>query len=486
MIDYIIIGAGPASLSLAHLLSSLKKSILIIEKSSVIGGCHRVERVGDKHLFTEHSPRIYSNSYINFSMLLKDMGTSFNEIFTPYKFDIGTISGKTVLSVLSARELALFAFQFLLCIFKPSKGSNQSVGDFMSSNNFSLASRDMVDRLCRLSDGVDSSRYTLNKFIDIFNEQFLYQLYQPRLPMDKGMLLQWRSFLEKRGVEFQLDTSVLSVSAENGAVSGVVCVHNGVLEYKDALNIVLAIPPSSMVPILEASSDDVQNSFMPIANMREYSVNNSYNTYISMCFHWDVKLELSDIYGFTNSDWGLIFVILSDYMVFDEAESKTVISCTLSILDKRSDKLGKTANEASKDELISETFRQLSVSIINLPSPTYSLLSPEIRRDINGARWISSLYPFVETPKSYKINSKGKVRGLYNVGTHNYKSKYSFTSLESAVNNSICLAYKLEPSLPVRYKPKLMITVRFIIIIFVCVVILLILLFRTRNRSVHK
>ena len=68
--DYIIIGAGPSGLSLAHILPDNKK-ILIIERNSSIGGCHRVDRV--QGLFTEHGPRIYSYAYVNFNKLLKEI-----------------------------------------------------------------------------------------------------------------------------------------------------------------------------------------------------------------------------------------------------------------------------------------------------------------------------------------------------------------------------------------------------------------------------
>ena len=45
MYDLVIIGGGPAGLSLAHYCRSQKLKILIIERESQIGGCHRVNRV---------------------------------------------------------------------------------------------------------------------------------------------------------------------------------------------------------------------------------------------------------------------------------------------------------------------------------------------------------------------------------------------------------------------------------------------------------
>jgi len=49
--DYIIVGAGPTGLTLAYLLSKYRKTVAIIEKDNIIGGCHSVKRVNG--LFTD-------------------------------------------------------------------------------------------------------------------------------------------------------------------------------------------------------------------------------------------------------------------------------------------------------------------------------------------------------------------------------------------------------------------------------------------------
>ena len=65
--DIVIVGSGPSGLALAHCLSYKYKNIAIIEKYDTIGGLHRVLRIPyeNEKVFTEHSPRIYSNSYKN-------------------------------------------------------------------------------------------------------------------------------------------------------------------------------------------------------------------------------------------------------------------------------------------------------------------------------------------------------------------------------------------------------------------------------------
>ena len=77
--DFIIIGGGPSGLSLAWYLLNENKSVLLIEKNHTLGGCHRVERIKD--FFTEHGPRVYLDSFVNFDNLLKEMGSNFDNFF---------------------------------------------------------------------------------------------------------------------------------------------------------------------------------------------------------------------------------------------------------------------------------------------------------------------------------------------------------------------------------------------------------------------
>ena len=183
----IIIGGGPSGLALAQCLCDNYK-ILIIEKEPEIGGCHRVFRVDykDEKIFTEHSPRIYSTSYKNFELILKNMNTSFIELFTPYHFSMSQIGGETVFSTLSFSEIFKIGLQFFLVIFNNEHGMNITMEEFMTKHNFKEASKQLVDRLTRLTDGAGADRYTLNEFLQLFNQQFLYRIYQPKKPNDVG------------------------------------------------------------------------------------------------------------------------------------------------------------------------------------------------------------------------------------------------------------------------------------------------------------
>jgi len=109
-------------------------------------------------LFTEHGPRIYSDSYKNAKSLLSDMGISFNEIFTPYHFTMSNIGGPA-LSHFSTKEKLKIVWEYIKFFINTDHGKSTPVAEYLSNNNFSEKAKDFVNRLCHLSDGAGSDRY---------------------------------------------------------------------------------------------------------------------------------------------------------------------------------------------------------------------------------------------------------------------------------------------------------------------------------------
>jgi hypothetical protein len=446
--DYCIIGAGPVGLTLAFLFSKIGKSCLILDNMNSIGGCHRVNRIttpGNTYgLFTEHSPRIYSNSYVNTINILKCMNINFFDLFTPYNFSISNIGGKTINS-LTKRELFTFVKEFFKLYFNPNHGRNISMESFLTSNNFKQESMDYIDRLCRLTDGAGIDRYTLYEFLNLANQEGFYKIYQPKLPNDLGLFKQWQKFLDKTNlVDIKLNRNVTKLIGINNIEYCQVKTKENKIENFTAKNFILAIPPKAIFKILENSNTNIQNAFGPIRKIKELQIKSSYITDPAITFHWDTKLNLPKVWGMPSSDWGIAFILLSDYMNFHDPRSKTVFSCCITRLDSLSTKTNKTANQTKdKDELIKEVFRQLKTTYQDLPEPSFSILSPTVYYYNN--EWTETDSAYIETYLQLELSSHGKIKNLFNCGMHNGNSIYAFTSLEGAVTNALSLSHKLEP-----------------------------------------
>ena len=488
--DIVIVGGGPSALALAQACSSINKKILIIEKESSIGGCHRVRRVPIKHnnkieyAFTEHGPRVYSSSYKVFINLLQDMNLSFNDLFTEYNFNITNIGGKTIWSTLSTSEIIKFIIAFFNSVFITDYGKNISVLDFVTFNNFSKASMDFVDRICRLTDGATSNNYTLFEFLQLFNQQTFYKLYQPRVPNDIALFKLWQDQLQLKGVDFVLNTEIDGIYQKDNVVSYILS-KNGIKFSGDKF--VIATPPDNLMNILKRSDKIVQDSFGKIDSMELWSNKTKYINYISATFHWDSNLNLNKIWGFHKTEWGVAFIVLSDYMNFNEKISKTVISAAITITDVKSTKTNRLPDECSKEELLQEIYTQLKQSYPLLPHPTVSILSPGVIFNESSKRWISKDTAFISTTQQPFLSPQSKtIPNLYSLGTHNGKHIYDFTSLESAVTNGIGLSHLFYPELQNKYQITRSIHVSDTIIICSILLIIYIYYTYTKRKDVFK
>jgi hypothetical protein len=454
--DYIIIGGGPTGLTLAWYLGKTNKKVLIVEKESTLGGCHRVQRVDG--LFTEHGPRVYSDSYINFIDLLEDMDLKFNDLFTEYNFDLSNIGNKTKYD-LSKYELICFTLALLKLSFVENYGKNKSIKTFMDENSFSEESKEYIDRVCRLTDGATSDKYTLFQFLQLANQQVLYKLYQPKLPNDRGLIKLWsEKLLSNRNIDILLNHDVIKLNKSNNIIVSVdikdiISLNNYKLNGK---NFIFTTPPKPMINLLK-KSNGCENAFGEIKLFEKWGLQNSYFDYIPITLHWNNKIKLPKIQGFPSSDWGLAFIVLSNYMEFKDnielKNSKTVISTCITFPENISKKIKKTAHQCTMQEIYDEVLVQLRIVYPDLPMPDRMIVSPQVYRNENSKKWVNIDTAYVSTNENTIIpNESSLFKNLYNCGAHNGNSNYYFTSIETAVSNAQFLSNKLEPSLKLTLK----------------------------------
>lgn len=456
--DYVIVGGGPTGLTLALYLAGIGKNCLLVDKNSSLGGCHRVTRTPSGE-FTEHGPRIYSSAYVNVNKILNMINTSWDETFTPYRFNIADIEG-TTFSSLSLREKFLFSLEFFKLFFNIEK-RNVSVGEFMDRNSFSSSAKDYIDRICRLTDGAGSDRYTLFQFLQLLNQNFFEKLYQPKAPNDQHLFFLWEKKLLELGVTILKDTKVLTIGEK------IIYTDKG--QYTSE-KILVCVPPKPFFSLLTQSPNLVSPS--SFESVKSLSKNNTYIIDIPITFHWKEKLHLPKVWGFPRDDWAVAFIILSDYMKPEENYS-TVISTCITRVNSKSSKTGKTAIDCSEQEMKDEVFRQLKISFPNLPTYDRAFLHQTTFSEEDTA--------FVETAKGNFIDMK-LTENVYYIGTQNGNSFYSFTSMESAVTNALFALRKLESKLEhVRIRRKFSLIEVLRLLLFIIILVILLIMIKRNN-----
>jgi hypothetical protein len=431
--DYVIIGGGISGIVLAYYLSKFNYNVVILEKNDSLGGCHYVKRVNG--LFTEHAPRVYFDNYIMFIEVLKDMNINFFDIFKKYNYSISNYIKK-----LSFFEQSVLFF-YLLTLNDSYKYI--TVKDVMNKYEFSKNSIEFINRLCLKVDGVDSSKYSIYSLIDIFNKQFLFSMYEPNIPNDIGLF----KLLENKLIENKVDISINS-SVNKIIDNNTISYYNNFIEYKIySKYYIFSIPPINLINILK-NNNLLQNIFGNYDDLYKWGQITNYFKFISLTFHWNkiLPIEKYNKNFTTSTPWAINYIVNTDYMNLNDNRSQTVISLIISN-NEISNYTNKTPNQTSnKHELINETFRQLKLIIPNLEYPTYVL----VNNDYIDNKWEPHNTAFGTVAsnlvKSPYINYKSqKFNNFYTCGCHIGLSKFNYTTMESAVCNSLELLNILIP-----------------------------------------
>jgi hypothetical protein len=491
--DYIIVGAGPSGLTCAQLLSKNNK-VLLIEKETNLGGCHRVKRVNG--LFTEHSPRVYMGNFFNVKMILNDMNIKWDDMFTKYKIGI-LIVLLVIMTKLKIREMYWFVIAYFKFLYNRKKMFQTTLEQYMLQHDFSEKAMDYINRLCILNEGATIKRYTVGQFIQLLNQNFFYNIYLLKKPSDMDLFKKWESQLRERGVDILTDTAVIKINENSVETQTIeqspipsVTTPSVTASYRGK-KIIIALPPRPMVELVYNSDINLVDNK---EELKQWSKKVGYINYVPVVYHWNKKFNLNRKWGFPRSEWGVMFFTSSDYMEFDDPRSKTVISIVAGITDVKSSYTGKTINESSKEEIIDEVFRQLRESFKNLPKYDHVICSAvrneygdevrneyadvvrneygdEVRNEYGDedrneygdedrneyGDWRTEDDSFVRTVTGYK-SSKTNYDNIFWVGTHNGNSDYNFTSMESAISNSLSLIHKLEPGFKKTFRKQNIIT----------------------------
>ena len=469
--DYIIVGAGPTGLALAYYLSKAGKKSIILDRQPNIGGCHRVLRVNG--MFTEHAPRVYLSSYLNTIEWFSDMNISFYDHFTTYNYGILYIVGR-IFNQLNESELAWFTWAATKLLFDPTYGKTISVKSFCIEHSFSDSSLDFLDRLCRSSDGAGADRFSMYKLLNAINQNALYQFYEPKRPNDVALFPMIQEALVNTGnIQFLLGASVvqLLMNESNTEMTGVTYQTNTQQASIMAKNVILAVSPNDLQKLL-ATPSPYSLAFGPLET---WTARSSYIVDLGATFHWDTALSIESTWGFPSSEWMLVYIILSEYMEFEDSRSQTVVSVCITNLDIVSSVTGKTAHQTSNpDELVREMFRQFQETYPTIPQPTTMILSPTVYRE--NDKWTEQDSAFFNAYNTYTLPSKGTIPNLFQVGTQNGNSDLDITCFESAVTNAMAFANQ-------SYKKP--IEVRTFVIIVLAILLILLILFIV-NSSLKK
>ena len=415
--SFIVVGGGPSGLAFCHYSDS---PCVLYEAAASIGGCHAVDRSNDC-LFAEHSPRVVFESYVCFIDLLEDMGYTMDDLYRSYDFS----AQSSILPLIkqgNAKDALLISSLFTQSCLWPEAGKNRIVAEAIK--HFSLPAKDIIRRICKLTDGADANRLTLHEFMYAVQMSFIYKGKQPRLPNDLGLFKIWQSFLTDKGHQIETNCGVKQLVAENDIIVRLVLNDDKEVETINA-NVILAIPPVSFYQLLKKSN--LLDAYE--TNIEKWAAESQYDTYYSFCIHYKEIQNIPHVWGFPRGNFGVGFIDMNG-TDFHDLRSVHVISCCVIFDNIQSIKTGKTLNEMltqnSEKEIITECLRQINMG---LRYPDY----------VTRPNQVNKAY-VTTTLSKHGLPFQTKYKNLFTLGTHNEKHTIGITSMESAVQNALVLA----------------------------------------------
>ena len=232
----------------------------------------------------------------------------------------------------------------------------------------------------------------------------------------------------------------------------------------------MAMPPTAFIPLLQKSHAPLKDAFGNVNELEEWGEKSEYMKYGSMTFHWTHKVELPALQGQYKTDWGVVFIVISNAMKLEGVA--TSVSCAITKWNTPSKVTGKTPLQYDDIESCRlEAFRQWKEAIRapNLPTPDYIVgdqFLEEEESGEDGAFFKAAGVPYLDA-------ASPTVPGLYQLGCQNGHQRYHFTSLEAAVSNAAHLLHQWFPESEKLYPIYTPLTLGKVLLLVVLVLLML-------------
>jgi len=402
---YTIIGSGPSGLSLAYVLSLNNLKIDIIEQDTQLGGSWNSQWINGKY-FSENSPRVFSDSG-NGKILLSHLG------FTAIDFQ--NIYGnffETNYKIFSFVFKHFNLFDYFIFLFAAIKYKfifeNITVNDWMEESGLSKKAKKAIKIISILiCDRPDKTN--INDFFGSVSYALPKQMKEPN---------KWHEVIEnhlkqKKNVTILKNTQVTNLE-KNGSNFYIYTKNTrfGYNRIRLSDKVFLCTQSNGIYPIIKNSK--LKNNWMPINEMKKWSENTFYSGF-GFQLHFDKDIKFKNQWCWScKGDWTVIILPVSNWLkkFSNDPDIKTVWSCCIVDMDSKSKRIGKTANQCDRNEVINECLSQIR-DVYKIPDPKVITISEGLKK-ING-KWVSKNTGY--TKNTYNdLEMMGKESNLFALG----------------------------------------------------------------------
>lgn len=445
---YYIFGGGPTGLTLATYLRH-KGQVTLFDASNDIGGTWSCS-ITPNGLFTQHSPQILTDAYVNTKQVFKDIGLDWNSLFVPYNS-----SYSELVDTLSISDKAILYTQGISFYITPWFYYNKTVSDVL--HGLTKEGSDKIESLTYLLDGVPPSVMTFHELIQSFNQNSLYKLYIPKAPGWEGWPKMWEKQLND--ITFRLNEPVISVTNTSFRTT------KGTVPITGNDYIFFALDAMNLYKVL-SNSPDIQNNWGDWNNVSPIITSGTYNA-ISVQIYFtndvDIPTDLSSGYG---TPWKII--VLKTGFNFPFKSPITLVSCV--VIDMTAKSNSKIPLTTPPNEFKQEIIDQVLSKLHNPPPIKTVGMTNDVIWDGNRYHFESSSSVITTLGSLPRVGKHARIMLSGPLTPHNYAA----TTLEAAVETSLSLLHEIGiPAPPVKSRGTLvhkilMISLIILMMIFCC------------------
>ena len=210
--------------------------------------------------------------------------------------------------------------------------------------------------------------------------------------------------------------------------------HTGKVSVFKGDRFVLAIEPNVFSKLLNSTAKKIKNNWNNWDWLKKWSEQSYYIGFGFQLHFREKHINVpSEWCWHCHSEWNIIILKNSKWLneISKDPLVNTVWSCCITNMETKSKRLGLTANQCSKEQIIEECLYQLNKEYNELPKPYKTTVSSGIYR-INN-KWVSNNTGFTRIPNIGYLPMTGNIPNLHAVGP------YTDTDYRFITNTDLCL-----------------------------------------------
>jgi hypothetical protein len=436
-----VIGAGPAGMTVALMLSKAGHQVKLYEAGKEVGGLWSVKLSEEGHYQCENSCKVYQGGYNTAPALFEMIGTKWqNHFVSRYNLkkdwlqpflkdcknsDIFHLSKTFVANALRMKSYRKISVEEYLLKHKISEGCQ---------NWLRATALGGITGTLKMSMWEVGHRFSANIY-SIYKTKY-YTLFWNKEPPNAagGFISIWKKVLIDNGVEIYTNSPIQKLDAESNAPRVVIGLEDGASQQVDA--IFLTIPPPPLATLLTNSSASIIKGFGHSVDSFKTMMGESIYQHLGIAWFFDEPLPDSyPLAGYNvRKGWYPILVPFSQYQPHLKPHHKAVIVGSVSLVTGFTHpRFGKLATAFSHEEIAKILWEDERAVNPDLPEPV----------DVH----IFGVSSATQIVHHGTLPLKPKDLPIY-IGTNiNGQAPYFTSSLEAAIQAGYAAAKAFEPNI---------------------------------------